>query len=83
MVEIRSPRDESYRKFPFYVAVGVREVLVLHPADRRAELFRLVDGELRPVGPARDGLHCEVLDVWLTTVDGALQIVWDGGSSAI
>ncbi|MGQ0468036.1 MAG: Uma2 family endonuclease [Sporichthyaceae bacterium] len=80
VVEIRSPEDETYRKLPFYAALGVREVLVLHPDDRRAELFRLIDGELRPVSAAGDGLHCETLDVYLDTVDGMLRIRWAEGS---
>ncbi|MDN5751104.1 MAG: Uma2 family endonuclease, partial [Pseudonocardia sp.] len=44
VVEIRSPDDETYAKLDFYAAMGVREVLVLHPKPRRVELFRIVDG---------------------------------------
>ncbi len=60
VVEVRSPNDETYRKMPYYAERGVREVLVLHPEPRQVELFRSVDGELRPVDPDADGgFRCE------------------------
>lgn len=81
---MRSDGDETYRKLPVYAAVGVREVLVLHPRDRTAELFRAVDGELRPVSPdAEGGLRSDVLGVHLLTVDGRLRITWSGGSATV
>jgi hypothetical protein len=84
VVEFRSSGDESYRKLGFYAALGVREALVVHPDDRRAELFRLVEHDLRPVSPdPTAGLHCEVLDVWLTTVEGKLRIAWADGSAEV
>ncbi len=84
VVEVRSDGDETYRKLPFFAAVGVREVLVLHPRDRTAELFRAVDGELRPVSPDPEGgLRCDVLDVHLRTVDGQLRIAWADGTAAV
>jgi Uma2 family endonuclease len=84
VVEVRSDGDETYRKLPFYAAAGVREALVLHPRDRTAELFRAIDGELRPVSPdAEGGLHSDVLGVHLRTVDGQLRITWSGGAAAI
>lgn len=84
VVEVRSDGDETYRKLPFFATVGVREVLVLHPRDRTAELFRAVDGELRPVSPdAEGGLRCDVLGVHLRTVDGQLRIAWADGAAAV
>jgi Uma2 family endonuclease len=41
VVEVRSPRDETYEKFPFYAAQHVQEILVVHPDSRRFELYRL------------------------------------------
>ncbi len=38
VVEVRSPDDESYAKLDFYAAKGVREVLVLHPAEGSADI---------------------------------------------
>jgi Uma2 family endonuclease len=82
VVEVRSPRDETYQKLDFYGMRGVREVLVLHPADRRFELFRSVDGRMAPVSPGHDGaVLCEVLDVRLATTDGVLRVTWTDGSA--
>jgi len=82
VVEVRSVGDETYRKLEFYAAVGVREVIVLHPQDRTVELFRAVAGELRPV--SRDGegaLGSDVLGIRLRTVDGRLRVSWADGSA--
>jgi Uma2 family endonuclease len=84
VVEIRSPNDETYVKLPFYAQIGVREVLVLHPEDRRVELFRPVAGQMLPVtADASGGLRCEVLGIWLLTVDQKLRIAWDSGSAEV
>jgi Uma2 family endonuclease len=84
VVEVRSAGDETYRKLPFYAALGVREVLVLHPHDRTAELFRAVDGELRPVSAdAEGGLRSDVLGIHLSTAGEQLRITWPGGSAAV
>lgn len=49
-----------------------------------AELFRAVDGELRPVSPDPEGgLRSDVLGVHLRTVDGQLRITWSTGSAAV
>ena len=34
------PGDESYEKFPFYAAVGVRELLVIDRDTKEPELYR-------------------------------------------
>lgn len=84
VVEILSPRDETYEKIDFYGRVGVREMLVVHPKDRRVELLRSVGGRLMPVQPGPDGaLVSEVLGVAFRTVDGKLEITWDGGSATV
>jgi Uma2 family endonuclease len=41
VVEIVSPDDETYEKFPFYAAHGVSEVLVVEPDERRVLVFVL------------------------------------------
>ena len=82
VVELRSPGDETYAKLDSYAAVGVRELLVAHPADRRVELFRAVDGRLLPVSADAEGsLTCDVLGVRFATTDGVLSLRWDGGSA--
>jgi Uma2 family endonuclease len=84
VVEVRSKRDETYDKIDWYARMGVREMLVLHPHDRRVELFRAVGGSLMPVQPGPDGvLESDVLGIALRTVDGKLEITWDGGSATV
>jgi Uma2 family endonuclease len=84
VVEIRSPDDESYEKLDFYAAVGVREVLVLHPKGRRFELFRVVEGRLTIVSTDASGaVTSDVLAISLATVDGKLRITWPEGSADI
>ena len=84
VVEVRSARDETYDKSPWYAQMGVREMVVLHPQDRRVELFRALGGQLVPVQPGAEGeLLSEVLGVTLRTVDGKLEITWDGGSATV
>ncbi|MGQ0845008.1 MAG: Uma2 family endonuclease [Sporichthyaceae bacterium] len=84
VVEVRSKDDETYDKAPFYASVGVREMLVLHPGPRTAELYRLADGVLRAVEPDESGaLHCTTLDLMLVTTDGVLLASWPGGSAEI
>ncbi|MFC4945730.1 Uma2 family endonuclease [Pseudonocardia sp. GCM10023141] len=84
VIEIRSPRDETYEKIGFYSAVGVQEVLILHPEDRRVELLRAVGGSLVSVQPKPDGsVESEVLGIELRTVEGKLRIGWPEGSADI
>jgi Uma2 family endonuclease len=54
VVEILSPDDETYEKFPFYVAHGVDEVLVVEPDQHQIRLFVLAgdtyaEAELSPL----------------------------------
>ena len=84
VVELRSPDDESYAKLPFYSALGVREALVVHPDDRRVELFRLVGDAMLPVTADADGaVRSDVVGVRMLTRDGALHLTWDGGAAVV
>jgi uncharacterized protein YaiE (UPF0345 family) len=47
IVEIHSPGDEAYEKFPFYAAVGVRKVMVIDRDTKEPELYELIDGEFQ------------------------------------
>ena len=79
VVEVRSPKDESYEKLPFYAERGVTEVLIVHQ-DRRFELYRLGGGEYQPVEDGRS----DVLGVTFSTVEGPkLRIAWDSGSADV
>ncbi len=82
VVEVRSPNDETYEKLEFYAALGVREVIVLHPLHPAVELYRLQDGAMRQVPPGTP-LHSEVLGISLRIGDLKFQITWDGGSAEI
>lgn len=41
VIEIRSPEDETYEKFPFFASLGVREVVVIHRDSKKPEVHRL------------------------------------------
>lgn len=84
VVEVRSPDDETDDKIGWYAALGVRELLIVHPAGRVFELFRQDRGALVPVPAATDGaVTSDVLEVRLRTTDGVLQLSWAGGSAAV
>lgn len=58
VVEIKSPGDETYEKFPFYAGLGVPEVWVFDRDTRAPELYALGPGPAYvpiPAGP--DGWH--------------------------
>ena len=80
--EIRSDGDEAYEKLDFYAAVGVQEMLVLHPRSRRVELFRNVEGRMLPFQPGA-GVYSEVLGVSMQVEDDELVVTWDGGSARV
>jgi Uma2 family endonuclease len=84
VVEVRSPGDETYEKIDFYARLGVQEMLIFHPLERRVEVLRAVGARLLPVQSGPDGeLASEVLGIRMRTVDGKLRITWDGGSADI
>lgn len=85
VVEIRSPGDETYDKLSFYAALGVSEVLVVHPDDRRVELFVLRGDRHVLVQPVERGeVAVESLGVRCSTVDGPrLRLVWAGGEAEL
>jgi Uma2 family endonuclease len=64
VIEIRSPGDESYEKFPFYAALGVREVLVVLRDEKKPELFRLTGDSYASVAVDAEGrLLSQALEV--------------------
>jgi hypothetical protein len=75
VIEIRSPGAETYDKVAFYEKLGVREMLIVHPADRSVELLRAVDKRLLPVSNDAGGtIRSDVLGVGFTTVASRLRI---------
>jgi Putative restriction endonuclease len=82
VVEIRSEGDETYGKIGFYLGLGVRGMLIVHPEGHRVELLRSVDGTLLPVSRRRQGMvRSEVLDAQLATVAGRLRVTRQDGTS--
>ena len=55
VIEIRSPEDETYEKFPFYAAIGTREVIVIDRDTKRPEIYRLAGSELSMLQPDAEG----------------------------
>lgn len=64
VIEVRSPDDETYEKFPFYAGVGGREIVVLDRDTKKPEAYRLAGSQYLAVAPDREGwVTAEVLDV--------------------
>lgn len=72
VIEIRSPEDETYEKLPFYAALRVTEVVVLHRDTKEAEIFKLAGAQYVAIQRDREGsVVAETLDVRFFRVDGA------------
>lgn len=71
--EIRSPGDDTYRKLPFYAALGVREVVVIDRDTKRVEVFRL-DMNASPPGYAQIDVD---EDGWVVAL--TLDVAFRGG----
>jgi len=54
-IEVRSPKDESYDKLPFYAELGVPEVWIIDRDTKKPEVFALVESAYVNVGPNADG----------------------------
>ena len=88
VVEIRSPRDETYLKFPFYAQHQVQQILVIHPDVRTAELHDLDGDGYRRIEPDAQGVvTIRCLDAHvdtITTDDGArLRVTVDDAVTII
>ena len=80
VVEVLSPKDESYEKLPFYRQVGVEELLYVDPTSRAFEVRRpegdvwiLVDVDTQGWTPL------ESLGLALRTTGGRLLVRTDDG----
>ena len=84
VVEIRSAGDETYEKIDFYAELGVREMLIAHPEDRRVELLRFVDGRSTVVSADAEGwVRSDVLGARFGTADKQLHVSWEDGFADI
>lgn len=85
VVELRSPDDETYDKLGFYANLGVSEVLVVHPLERRVELFVLRGGQMVLVQPdAEEQVRSNGLGATFSCASGPrLAITWEGGAAEV
>lgn len=67
VMEIRSPRDESYEKIPFYLEFGVRDVVLVDRDTLTVEVYRELDPSGTPV--LADDATIRALDVTLARED--------------
>ena len=80
VVEVLSPKDESYGKLPFYRRVGVEELLYVDPETRVFEVRRPVDDGWCLVAPDEGGwTPLESLGVGIRRVADVLQVRIDVG----
>jgi Uma2 family endonuclease len=71
VIEIRSPDDESYEKFPFYAALGTREVIVIDRDTKRPEIYRLAGSQFVALQQDADGwLRADTLAVRFRAIEG-------------
>lgn len=79
VVEIRSPRDESWPKLDFYAEVGVEQVLIIDPAIRRVHLLNNREGTMveQQQGPLGD-VQLDGADVQLWFDGDRLVVQADG-----
>ncbi len=54
-IEVRSPRDESFEKLPFYAKLGVPEVWIIDRDTKKPEVFVLTDGSYVVADPNAAG----------------------------
>jgi Uma2 family endonuclease len=71
VVEIRSPDDESYEKFPFYAKLGVPEVWVVDRDTKTPEVYLLVSDHYQKQPSGADG--------WIESPATAVQLRGEGG----
>lgn len=55
VIEIRSPGDETYEKFPFFAALGTREVVVIDRDTKKPEVYRLAGPQYLAIAADREG----------------------------
>lgn len=82
VIEIRSPEDETYDKFPFFARLGVREVIVVHRDTKEVEIYQLVGPQYVAVSQDDRGwTRSDVLNVRFRRTDANRLIVEDPADS--
>ena len=70
VIEIRSPEDETYEKLPFYAALGVREVIIIHRDTKHTEIYRLAGSQLGALPDADGWVSAETMNVRFRSMSG-------------
>lgn len=85
VIELLSPGDESRAKLAFYGSRGVREVWLIDPIARRAEVLMLRGNKYVAVASESDGaIRAPTFELELRVVDGPkLRVTWPNGSDEI
>jgi Uma2 family endonuclease len=78
-LEIVSPGDESRAKLPFYLSVGVREVVLIERRTRAVEVLRATEAGWAQVKPSAEGwVRSDVLRTeWRADGPALLVRRWD------
>src|SRR5262245_47530787 len=72
VIEIHSPGDETYEKFPFFAKLGVREVLVIDRDTKVPEVHQLEYARYSLRSPGADGwILCTPMQIELRAIPGA------------
>lgn len=82
LFEVRSPGDDTYKKFPFYAKLGVREVIVIDRNSKRPDVFRLRGAgsgtDYATIRPDADGwVLAQTMDVsfrWVQAGTSAVEL---------
>jgi Uma2 family endonuclease len=78
VIEVRSPYDETYDKFPFFARLGVREVIVIQRDTKQPEIYRLAGSQYVAVQADADGwLRSEALKVRFAHLDPDCVVIED------
>jgi Uma2 family endonuclease len=84
VIEVRSPDDETYEKLPFFVRIGVSEVIVIDRDTKRPKIYRLAGSQYVAVQPDRDGwLGSEALHVRFTVSPAGRLVLEDADDSSV
>lgn len=72
VIEIRSPDDETYDKFPFFIKLGIPEVVVIDRDSKIPEVYRLAGSAYDRKPTCADGwILCEPMLIELRVEPGA------------
>jgi Uma2 family endonuclease len=84
VLELLSPDDETYDKLPFYASLGIREVIVIDPATRAVDVYRLAGTAYVAVSADERGrVHAATIDVRFSTTEGALRVEHAGDATEL